>query len=62
MSDVSGGRCFRCNGLRKVLTSMKIDDKTITLCGECYYDFSLFLEGYVVNRMVKFTDKRNVIE
>ena len=62
MTDVSGGRCFRCHGLRKVMMSTKIDDKTISLCSDCYYDFNLFLEGYTVNRLVKFEDKREVME
>ncbi len=61
MTDVTGGRCFRCGGLRKVMMSMKIDDKTIYLCGNCYRDFTMFLEGYVLNHLVKFEDKREVV-
>ena len=62
MTDVSGGRCFRCRGLRKVLTNIEIDGKSISFCGDCYRDFTMFLEGYVVSHMVKFEDKREVVE
>ena len=55
-------RCFRCRGIRKVLVLMKIDDQPIHLCGNCYRDFALFMEGYVVNHLVKFEDKREVME
>jgi len=61
MNDVSGGRCFRCHGLRKVLVSMDIDGKTISLCGDCYRDFTMFLEGYMLNHFVKFEDKLKVV-
>ena len=61
MTDVSGGRCYRCHGLRKVLVSMDIDGKTISLCGDCYRDFTMFLEGYMLNRFVKFEDKLKVV-
>ena len=62
MTDVSGGRCFRCRGLRKVLTTITIDNQPISLCGDCYRDFTMYLEGYVVSHMVKFEDKREVME
>ena len=61
MTDVSGGRCYRCHGLRKVLVSTDIDGKTISLCGDCYRDFTMFLEGYVVSHLARYEDKREVI-
>lgn len=61
MTDVSGGRCFRCGGLRKVLVSMCIDGQTISLCGDCYRDFTMFLDGYVVSHLAKYQDKRECV-
>ena len=58
MTDASGVRCFRCGGLKKVMMNMKIDDKTICLCGSCYHDFTLFLEGFIVSHIAKYQDKR----
>ena len=49
-------KCFRCRGLKKVMLRMTIDGKSIRLCGSCYRDFTLFLEGYVVNPLVKFQE------
>ncbi len=43
------------------MTSMDIDGKTITLCGDCYRDFTMFLEGYMLNHFVKFEDKLKVV-
>lgn len=62
MNDDSDMRCFRCRGIHKVMMSTRIDDKPIRLCGNCYRDFTLFLEGYVVNPLVKYEDKREMSE
>ena len=55
-------RCYRCRGIHKIMLKTKIDDKPIRLCGNCYRDFLLFLDGYVVNPLVKYEDKREMSE
>ena len=55
-------RCFRCGAHRKVLVNIKIDDGHICLCGDCYRDFALFFEGYVVNAEVMIDDKKEAKE
>lgn len=51
-------QCFRCGARRKVLVNMRIDGSNIRLCGDCYRDYALFLEGYVVNPMVMVDNKK----
>lgn len=55
-------KCFRCRGVNKIMINIKIDDNSVRLCGNCYRDFTLFFEGYVVNPMVKYTDMREAKE
>ena len=55
-------KCFRCGARRKVLVNIKIDDGHICLCGDCYRDYALFFEGYVVNPMVMVDDKKEAKE
>lgn len=62
MTADSDKRCFRCGRLRKVMMSMKIDDRPIMLCGECYRDFTLFLEGYIVNCLGRIQNDREAEE
>ena len=51
-------QCFRCGAHRKVLVNMRIDASNIRLCGDCYRDYALFLEGYVVNPMVMVDNRK----
>ena len=62
MSEDDDKKCFRCGAHRKVLVNIKIDDGHICLCGDCYRDYALFFEGYVVNPMVMIDDKKEAKE
>ena len=55
-------QCFRCGARRKVLVNMRIDDSNIRLCGDCYRDYTMFFEGYVVNPMVMVDNKKEAKE
>ena len=55
-------QCFRCGARRKVLVNMRIDDNNIRLCGDCYRDYTMFFEGYVVNPMVMVDNKKEAKE
>ena len=55
-------QCFRCGARRKVRVNMRIDDNNIRLCGDCYRDYTLFFEGYVVNPMVMVDNKKEAKE
>lgn len=55
-------QCFRCGARRKVLVNMRIDDNNIRLCGDCYRDYTMFLEGCVVNPMVRCSDRKEAKE
>ena len=55
-------KCFRCGAHRKVLVNMRIDNSNIHLCGDCYRDYTLFFEGYVVNPMVRYSDRKEAEE
>ena len=54
--------CFRCKSVNKVMMNLKIDDNVICVCPTCYFDFTLFFEGYVVNPMVMVDNKKEAKE
>ena len=53
MSEEDDKQCFRCGVHPKVLITPVIDNKPVHLCIDCYRDFILYLEGCVVNPMIK---------
>ena len=55
---MSSVKCFRCKSVSKVMMNLKIDDNIICVCPTCYFDFTLFLSGCVVNPMVMVDNKR----
>ena len=59
---MSSVECFRCKSVSKVMMSLKIDDNIICICPTCYFDFTLFLSGCVVNPMVMCGDKKEAKE
>ena len=44
--------CFRCKSVDKFMTGVKLNDTLIYLCPTCYFDFTLYLSGCVVNPTV----------
>ena len=50
--------CFRCKSVNMFMTGVKISDTLIYLCPKCYFDFTLYLAGCVVNPMVMVGDKK----
>ena len=54
--------CFRCKSVNKVMMNLKIDDNIICVCPTCYFDFTLFLSGCVVNPMVMVDNKKEANE
>ena len=59
---MTGKECFRCKRIEKVMMNLKIDDNIICICPTCYFDFTLFLSGCVVNPMVMCGDKKEAEE
>ena len=59
---MSSVKCFRCRSVNKVMMNLKIDDNIICICPTCYFDFTLFLSGCVVNPMVMCGDKKEAKE
>ena len=59
---MSGVKCFRCKSVDKVMMNLKIDDNIICLCPTCYFDFTLYLVGCVVNPMVMVGDRKEAKE
>ena len=55
---MSSVKCFRCKSVNKVMMNLKIDDNIICVCPTCYFDFTLFLAGCVVNPMVMVDNKK----
>ena len=55
---MSSVKCFRCKSVNKVMMHLKIDDNLICLCPTCYFDFTLYLAGCVVNPTVMVDDKK----
>ena len=54
--------CFRCKSVNMFMTGVKINDTLIYLCPNCYFDFTLYLSGCVVNPMVMVGDKKEAKE
>lgn len=54
--------CFRCKSVYKVMMHLKIDDSLICLCPTCYFDFTLYLSGCVVNPMIMVDNKKEAKE
>lgn len=59
---MSSKECFRCKRCEKVMMHLKIDDNIICVCPTCYFDFTLFLSGCVVNPMVMCGDNKKEAE
>ena len=60
MSDKAA--CFRSKRIEKAMMNLKIDDNIICVCPTCYFDFTLFLSGCVVNPMVMVDNKKEAKE
>ena len=54
--------CFRCKSVNRLMMNLKIDDNLICLCPTCYFDFTLYLSGCVVNPMVMVDNKKEAKE
>ena len=54
--------CFRCKSVNMFLTGVKINDNLIYLCPTCYFDFTLYLSGCVVNPKVMCGDRKEAKE
>ena len=48
--------CFRCKSVNMFLTGVKLNDTLIYLCPTCYFDFTLYLSGCVVEPKVMCGD------
>ena len=54
--------CFRCKSVNMFMTGVKINDTLIYLCPPCYFDFTLYLSGCVVNPAVMCGDRKEAKE
>ena len=54
--------CFRCKSVNMFLTGLKISDTLIYLCPTCYFDFTLYLSGCVVDPKVMCGDRKEAKE
>ena len=54
--------CFRCKSVNMFLTGVKISDTLIYLCPTCYFDFTLYLSGCVVDPKVMCGDRKEAKE
>ena len=51
--DEKSIRCFRCGAHPNVLINMTVNEAEFKLCPQCFADFGLFLQGNVIDRMVR---------
>ena len=54
--------CFRCKSVNMFMTGVKINDTLIYLCATCYFDFTLYLSGCVVDPKVMCGDRKEAKE
>ena len=54
--------CFRCKSVNMFLTGLKLTDTLIYLCPTCYFDFTLYLSGCVVDPKVMCGDRKEAKE
>lgn len=54
--------CFRCKSVNMFMTGVRINDTLIYLCPACYFDFTLYLSGCVVDSTVMCGDRKEAKE
>ena len=54
--------CFRCKSVNMFLAGVKLNDTLIYLCPTCYFDFTLYLSGCVVDPKVMCGDRKEAKE